>query len=156
MKVTKLMIKQIEQRLSSPIPTKLRQSDIALGMGLSKPWVSGLMSGKIAELRESQVNQLESILGFRFQSADREGIKVSGVAARASVLAGESSEFASALIALVALAENPHVMCAPRFYATRDMNALGRTITAIVDENRDKKGKIARMVRELFLEDKQG
>jgi transcriptional regulator with XRE-family HTH domain len=148
MKVENSTISLIKSRFRDPKKSKINQSQLAEHMGLGKAWVSKLMTGKLQNLSEKQVDQLEEFLGIRLHAFVDKKKLVSPIASQISTKMGESSIVSRIVEALLELDTAP--VTGPKWIETQDMTKLGQEIIKVAFANEDKPGKVAREVLKLL------
>jgi hypothetical protein len=130
---------------------KKKQTKIWLAdaMGLHKSWATRLLNGQIKTISDDQVEKLMHILGISFFKLRR--VDESQISARAMQIAAEfdrNKGFAAVASALQAAMV--HVVFTPKFIPTDCMKRIGEEIVRISTENREKPGKVTRLVLELL------
>jgi hypothetical protein len=148
MKVTNSVISLIKNRFRDTKKPKINQSQLAEHMGLGKAWVSKLMNGKLLNLSEKQVDQLEEFLGIRLHSfVDKKNL-VSPIAQKISDKMQENAVISKIVEALLEL--DCSINSGPKWIETKDMTKVGQEIIRIAFADEDKPGKVAREVLKLL------
>jgi plasmid maintenance system antidote protein VapI len=148
MKVTNDTIALIKNRFRDGSKPKINQSQLAEHMQLGKAWVSKLMNGKLKNLSEEQVDQLEEFLDTRLQVFSDKKHNVPAIAVELSKRMQQSVAISKIVEALLEL--ETAVPPSPRWIETQDMTKIGQEIIKIAFANEDKPGKVAREVLKLL------
>jgi hypothetical protein len=130
---------------------KKKQNKIWLAdqMNLHKSWSTRLLNGQIKSLSDEQVEKLMQVLEIQFFTLQR--VDESKISAKAMLIAAEfdkNQAFASVASALQLAMKG--VVYTPKYIPTEQMSHMGEKIIAIVETNKEKPGKIARLVLELL------
>lgn len=150
MKVTNSVISLIKNRFRDTKKPKINQSQLAEHMCLGKAWVSKLMNGKLQNLSEKQVDQLEEFLGIRLHAfVDKKNL-VSPIAQQISNKMHENPIVSTIIEALLEL--DCSINSGPKWIETQDMTKLGQEIIRLSFANEDKPGKVAREVLKLLAQ----
>lgn len=130
---------------------KKKQTKIWLAeqMGMHKSWATRLLNGQLKTVSDEQAEQLMGILDIQFFKLKR--LDESTISTKAMQVAAEfdrNPAFASVTSALQDAMTK--AVFTPRFIPTEEMSHIGNEIVRIASENRDKPGKVARLVLELL------
>lgn len=148
MKVTTNTIALIRNRFRDTTKPKINQSQLAEHMGLGKAWVSKLMNNKLQTISEEQVDQMEEFFEIRLQAFADKKNEVPAIAVEISKKMQGSTPISKIIEALLEI-ETP-AQTGPRWIETKDMTKVGQEIIRIALANKDKPGKVARLILEIL------
>lgn len=122
---------------------------LAEQMNLHKSWATRLLNGQIKSLSDQQTEKIMSILEINFFNLSKvDGSKITATAMMIATEYDSSPAFAAVASALRLALRG--VVYTPRYIPTEKMSSTGEQIIAIVEANKEKPGKIARLVLELL------
>lgn len=118
-------------------------------MGLHKSWATRLLNGQIKSLTDEQTEQIMKILDIQFFTLKRvDESQISAKAMQIAVAFDKDQAFASVVAALqLAMSKTVYT---PKYIPTEKMRSTGEQIIDIVTNNKEKPGKVARLVLELL------
>lgn len=128
---------------------KMTKADLSVRIGLGKSWVTKLLDGSLKSIKEDHIDALENALGISFFSVV-ENDKVSNRSLEMAKRIESDPDLSAIVGQLVETLNNARGAFTPRFIPTEKMSLLGNQIIAIVETNKEKPGKIARLVLELL------
>jgi transcriptional regulator with XRE-family HTH domain len=128
----------------------ITQTHLAKEMGYGKTWVTKLLNGTLKAVSDDDADKLEAVLGIRFVQFVEPNVSVSSLAIEVDEAIKRSDQFSRIVRELLPLVKEAPMV--PRYVEASDMNRLGREIIAIVTDNPDKAGKVAREVLKLLSE----
>lgn len=119
---------------------------IAEELGLGKPWVTKFFDGSLKTAKEETLFQLEDLLGVKFFSLDKPPGDRSPLADKIANRVDADPTFAKLAVTLEEALTEAQKSITPRFIPTKEMNQVGREIIQIVEQFKDKPGKVTREV----------
>jgi len=150
MTISNSILSLITGRFRDPAMPKITQAEMAAFMGYSKPWASKLMRGGIRNIDDEHADKLETFLGIRLRPYIVEKSGSAAVPALAVQLGRRMQESEPITRIVKALLEIDQPIKGPRWIDTQDMTKVGQEIIRICFANKDKPGKVDRMVLELL------
>lgn len=135
--------------LSALRTRKMTKVDLSVRIGLGKSWVTKLLDGSLKSIKEEHVDALENALGISFFSVV-ENDKISNKSLEMAKRIESDPELSNLINVLLETLNNARGAFTPRFIPTAQMSSLGNQIIAIATENKEKPGKVARLVLELL------
>jgi DNA-binding Xre family transcriptional regulator len=128
---------------------KMTKVDLSNQIGLGKSWVTKLLDGSLKSIKEDHIDALENALGISFFSVV-ENDKVSNKSLEMAKRIESDPELSNLVNQLLETLNNARGAFTPRFIPTAEMSRTGEKIIAIVEDNKQKPGKVARLVLELL------
>jgi hypothetical protein len=120
---------------------------LAEKIGVHKSWVTRFFSGELKSLTDPQVEALQDALDIRFFSLDVKG-QHSTAALDIATEFDRNQAFAHLVQSMQTAMQK--VTFTPRYIPTAEMGKVGSEIIRIALENKEKPGKVARLVLELL------
>lgn len=124
---------------------KIKQADVAKAVGLGKPWVSKLLSGKTKTIRFEHLELLCDFLHLNDTPSTAPAKELSPTAQRIGKIIDSDAAGMRFAQALEEMLTNQCLVGIP-FIPTQEMGRIGREVIRICDADRDRPGKVAREV----------
>lgn len=132
---------------------KMSNQDFAKALGVTKSWVSKFLAGEIKSVRDERQWLIEDTLEVQFREGAERSLAPSPIALKVAEAMSESAAMVDLLDAALRLQSDCRktVETAP-WIPPKAMRGFGGKVIAIVDANREKPGKITRLILELIAE----
>lgn len=135
--------------LRSMRENKMTKQHLAKELGLSKSWATRLLDGTLKSIRDEHVFALQDLLNVKFFAISSHDELSNNAREFAKRIDGDA-DFAKVVATFADCIDAARGAFTPRYIPTEKMSLLGNQIIAIVETNKEKPGKIARLVLELL------
>jgi transcriptional regulator with XRE-family HTH domain len=126
----------------------------AQALGLEKTWATRFLKGAFKSVSDERKAAIEKLLGVQFRAGGDNRPQASPLAMEVTARIVDSKPLAELFDAAMRLHESSRgmpVRCAP-WIPTKAMRSVGEQIIAIADANREKPGKVAKLVQKLLAD----
>ena len=127
----------------------MTKQHLAKELGLSKSWATRLLDGTLKNIRDEHLFALQDLLELKFFAITQSN-EISDEAKELAKRIDADPDFAKVIASFSDCLDAARGAFTPRYIPTEKMAKLGNQIIAIVEANKDKPGKIARLVLELL------